>query len=74
MKLGAVLERVAEKAFMNILGLLVFIVGLLGMVASFAGFTNDLEFLPSALKAFPAWGIITAVGAVLYFFTRRARD
>ncbi len=44
------------------------------MVASFAGFTNDLDFLPTALKAFPAWGIVTAVGGVLYFFTRRAKD
>lgn len=59
---------------MSILGLLVFVAGLVGMVASFAGFTNDLDFLPSALKAFPAWGIITAVGGVIYFFTRRAND
>ena len=59
---------------MNVLGLLVFVVGLLGMVASFAGFTNDLDFLPTALKSFPAWGIVTAVGGVLYFFTRRAKD
>jgi len=59
---------------MSILGLLIFVAGLIGMVASFAGFTNDLSFLPSALKTFPAWGIITAVGGTLYFFTRRAND
>jgi len=59
---------------MSILGLLIFVAGLLGMVGSFTGFTNDLEFLPSALKTFPAWGIITAVGGVIYFFTRRAKD
>jgi hypothetical protein len=59
---------------MNILGLIIFVAGLLGMAGSFAGVTNDLEFLPSALKSFPSWGIITAIGGVIYFFTRRAKD
>lgn len=59
---------------MNILGLLIFVVGLLGLVASFAGFTADLEFLPPAMKGVPPWGIVTAVGAVLFYFTRRAKD
>jgi uncharacterized membrane protein YdcZ (DUF606 family) len=59
---------------LNVLGLIVFVVGLLGLVAAGIGMTSDMEFLPLSFRGVTPWAIVAGIGGVLFFFTRRARD
>ena len=58
---------------MTFLGLIVLVVGGLGLIASFMGMTTTMDFLPTSFQGITPWLVITAIGGVLYFFTRRAR-
>ncbi len=55
---------------MPIIGFLVAVIGLIGLILNATGIYQ----MEGALSDLRLWGGMAAAGAVVYFFTRRARD